>query len=267
MCKFCSPKGGKDLMFYDNRDSMNISYGQYQGVNVMASLLMKGNMLVLSGTGSYRSESDCYYEDEGLDCDSEGSTNSNSVYLKIAYCPFCGKKIESYEFENRSINDKIVVLEDKLEDKKAKLARIGLHARFSFVARDEDLYKKARDMVWEKFKGDCKLIPLKLETILKEIGNLKVQILYGLTNDSYYRSYSCPAFDPEEGVKFDGANFGEFHGRLYSITEEQYHMLADMGLIKENLTKLDSMRTKGIKYQREIDETIKKIAELKKNLK
>ncbi len=44
-------------------------------------------------------------------------------------------------------------------------------------------------------------------------------------------------------------------------------MLADMGLIKENLTKLDSMRTKGIKYQREIDETIKKIAELKKKLK
>ena len=253
-------------MFYDNRDSMNISYGQYQGVNVMASLLMKGNMLVLSGTGSYRSESDCYYEDEGLDCDSEGSTNSDSVYLKIAYCPFCGKKIESYEFENRSINDKIVVLENKLEDKKAKLARVGLHARFSFVAKD-DLYRKAKDMVWEDFTGDCKLIPLKLETILKEIGNLKVQMLYGLTNDGYYSSFVCPTFDPEEGIKFTGARCGEFHGETYSITEEQYHMLAGMGLIKENLIKLNGVKSKRVKLQKDIDETINRIDELKKKLK
>ena len=76
MCKFCDNNKSKKILSYDNANSMNISYGQYQGVNIYASLSMKENMLLLEGSGSYRSKSDCYYDDE-LDCNSEYANNSN----------------------------------------------------------------------------------------------------------------------------------------------------------------------------------------------
>ena len=92
MCKFCDSKKEKNVLLYDNHNSMNIHYGQYQGVHVNASLTLKGNMLILNGSGNYRSRSDCYYEDQGLDCDGEFSKNASDEYIKIEYCPFCGKK-------------------------------------------------------------------------------------------------------------------------------------------------------------------------------
>ena len=269
MCKFCDSKKEKRVLSYDNHDSMNIYCGQYQGVSVSADISMKGNMLILAGHGSYRSRSDCYYEDEGLDCDSEGAENSPEEYIKIEYCPFCGKKIESTEYEKRKTNDELQLLKYKLKKTEEKIDRLGLHVSFTFVAKG-DKYEKARNMVWKDFEADCKLIPITLETILKEFGNLKAHIRYG-TMDSYGYSTvdykSCPKFNPKEGVKFNGSGFGEFHGYTYSITNEQYEMLISMGLVKGNKTKLNKMVEKRIKLKEDVEKMKKRIKILEVELK
>lgn len=269
MCKFCDSNKEKRVMSYDNHDSMNIYCGQYQGVSVTANLSMKGNMLALAGSGSYRSRSDCYYEDEGLDCDSEGAENSPENYIKIEYCPFCGKKLDSTEYEKRKTKDELDFLKYKLKDTEEKISRLGLHAYFTFVAKG-DKYEKAKSMVWKDFHADCKLIPITLDTILKEFGNLKVHIQYGIMDEyGYFRgSYDpCPMFNSKEGIKFNGASFGEFHGKTYSITNDDYEMFINMGLIKGNKTKLNKMVEKNSKLKEGAEKMKKKIKSLEVKLK
>jgi hypothetical protein len=247
---------------------MAIYCGQYQGVNVMADLSMKGNMLILNGSGSYRSRSDCYYEDEGLDCDNEGAEQTKGSYIKIEYCPFCGKKLESTDYEKNKLKDTIEAVKCKLERAKVKLALCGLRVNFTFVAKG-DLYEKAKDMVWKDFTGKCELLPIKLETILKEFGNLKAHIIYGRVHEyDYVGDFTpAPALNMEEGIKFSGAGFGEFHGYTYCITEEQYEMMIDMGLCKKNAAKLKKIKEGHVKYQEEVKSLEMKLDELKKKLK
>ena len=260
MCKFCDSKKGKEVMTYDNYGSMNIYCGQYQGVNVVANLLMKGNMLTLNGSGSYRSRSDCYYENEGLDCDNEHSEDSNGSYIKIEYCPFCGKKLESNVVEIKKTKDEIDAVKHKLEVMKKKLSSITIKVDFSFKANDEASYKKAEKMLWEDFGIGAKIKSLTLETILKEFGNLKAHVSYTDLRD-------CQEFEFDKGIKFCGSSRGEFYGYVYSITEEQYDTLVDMGLIKRNDIKLASIRNKKAKVQEEVDKLNNKLISLQKKLK
>ena len=212
-------------MSYDNYKSMNICYGQYQGVNVVANLSMKGNMLTLNGSGSYRSRSDCYYENEGLDCFNEHSEGSNGNYIKIEYCPFCGKKLESNEFEIKKTKDEIDVVKHKLEAVKEKLQSITIKVDFSFKTNDEASYKKAKEMLWEDFIIGVKIKPIKIKTILEEFVNLNAHVSYNDLRD-------CQEFAFDKGIKFCGSSGYKFYGPVYSVTEEQYDTLVDMGLIK-----------------------------------
>ena len=79
MCKFCESNRLKSISNYDNIDSMNISYGQRQGVSIFADLSMMGNLMVLDGDGSYRSQSDCYYEDWGLEIDNKDAKKTTET--------------------------------------------------------------------------------------------------------------------------------------------------------------------------------------------
>ena len=267
MCKYCDTIKEKSLLSYDNYGSMNVCYGQYQGVNVVASLSMKGNMLMLNASGSYRSTSDCYYEEEGLDCDNKQSIDSPGNYIKIKYCPFCGKELNSTIFDKKKLTDDIELVKRKLEKAKNKLALAGLRVTFTFTAKD-DLYDKAKDIVWKDYHANCKLLPVRLETIIKEFGTLKAHMIYGRSgDDGYYYNSPCPAFNPEEGVKFNGSAFNEFHGYTYSITEEQYDTLINMGLAKRNINKLKDVKVKHAKYQEDVDKLNKKLNALKMELK
>ncbi len=247
-------------MSYDNHRSMNIYCDQYQGVNVIANLSMKGNMLILNGSGSYRSRSDCYYESEGLDCDNEHSKDSKGNYIKIEYCPFCGKKLESNEFEIKKTKDEIDVVKHKLEEAKEKLSSITMKINFSFKTNDKASYKKAEEMIWEDFVIGVKIKPIKIETILKEFGNLKAHVSYDDLRD-------CQEFAFDKGIGFYGYSGGEFYGYVYSITEEQYDTLVDMGLIKRNAIKADGVRNKRAKVQKEIDKLNNNLISLQKKLK
>jgi hypothetical protein len=63
--------------------------GEHKGVCVYSNMYMQGNMLLLNGGGSYRSESDIYYESQGVEIDPEISAKSDMRYIKIDFCPFC----------------------------------------------------------------------------------------------------------------------------------------------------------------------------------
>ena len=260
MCKFCDSKKEKEVMSYDNYESMDICYGQYQGVNVVANLSMKGNMLILNGSGSYRSRSDCYYENEGLDCDNENSEVSEGSYIRIKYCPFCGKKLESNEFEIKKTKDEIDAVKHKLEAAKEKLSSITIKVDFSFKTNDEASYKKAEEMLWENLIICARMKPIKIETILKEFGNLKAHVSYDDLCD-------CQELEFDKGITFRGSSRGEFYGYTYSVTEEQYDTLVDMGLIKRNDIKLAGIRNKKAKVQEMVDKLNNKLISLQKKLK
>ena len=85
MCKYCDSLKENSLISYDNYKSMNVSFGQYRGVNVYGNIYMKGNMLSISCGGSYRSDFDCYAESEGLDIDNEYASNSEQNYIHIVH--------------------------------------------------------------------------------------------------------------------------------------------------------------------------------------
>lgn len=116
MCEFCESNEIRTIGSYSNHDSMDIYFDQYKGVSVYSYLEMKKDMLLLSGSGNYRSGHDCYYESEGLDCDGENSKNSKPKLIKIQYCPFCGRKLDSIEYEKECATRELPKI-NKLLDK------------------------------------------------------------------------------------------------------------------------------------------------------
>ena len=58
MCKFCKDNKLKNLLSYNNIESMPKCMGEHKGVSVFSNMYMQGNMLLIDGDGSYRSESD-----------------------------------------------------------------------------------------------------------------------------------------------------------------------------------------------------------------
>lgn len=125
MCKYCESKKPIQLATYNNRDVMDISYGQYQGVNVNASISMHGNMIMLNGRGSYRSKSDCYYEDCGLDCDNQNSRDNDPEIFQINFCPFCGRNLsDANQYNVEDANRKFAANKERIKDIEH---RISLH--------------------------------------------------------------------------------------------------------------------------------------------
>lgn len=271
MCKFCDSNKEKNVLSYDNHDSMNIHCGQYQGVHVNASLTIKGNMLILNGSGNYRSRSDCFYENEGLDCDGEFSENASDKYIKIEYCPFCGKKLESTEFEKKNTKDKIETIKAAIKKENSRFKNLKLQACFTWIVEGNSIIERVYKMAFgdEDHSGN-KRISIPLNTILKEGGNLKIRILYG---ENTCTPYNIPPFNPEEGIVFSGAycdykkEKGEFYGDYYALTDEQYDMLVERGLIKRNDKKFNELKVKYTKCKESIDKLEKKFEQLKNELK
>lgn len=261
MCKFCDSNKEKDILSYNNHDSMNVYYGQYQGVSIYADLSMKGNMLILNASGSYRSRSDCYYEDEGIDCDGEHSNDSQGKYVKIKFCPFCGKKLDSTEFEKKDTEDTIKSLEKKLKKAQTQLEQLGLHVAFTLITKEEEAYKKAYEMIWES------KLNLTLET-MKNLGEVKVSLEFG---NNEPRFYEYPPFDAKVGASFSQSSYdsgkGKFYGIYYCITEKQYDMLVNMGFISKNNKKLKEMKEKQANLQEDIKNMENKLEKLKNKLK
>jgi hypothetical protein len=170
-------------------------------------------------------------------------------FASFGYCP-----------KEKKTKDEIDIVKYKLESAKEKFSSVTIKVDFSFKTNDEASYKKAEGMLWDDFIIGAKIKSLTLETILKEFGNLKAHVSYDDLHD-------CQEFAFDEGIKFRGSSRGKFYGYSYSITEEQYDTLVDMGLIKRNDIKLAGIRNKKAKVQEMVDKLNNKLISLQKKLK
>lgn len=290
MCKFCDNLIKTNLMHYDNYDSMRISYGQYSGVNVQSNLYIDGNMLILDANGSYRSRSDCYYEAEGLDINNERSYNSKADYIKIKYCPFCGKEIKSVLYEKTKTNDEIIELKNKLKELKSDLDYSNMFINFEWSLNKrtpeeidkmvEEHRKEVEAKGW-KFTGrdsyaervqyygyDEKYYdnPLTLKELKEKFSNVKGDIIYGNVREDDRYGDLPDKFTLDTKIRSGSYFHPTYYARTYILTDKMYEKLAELGYIQKNDSKYNAMVKKREKINKEIEKTKNKLNELKEYL-
>ena len=267
MCKYCDSLKEKSLVSYDNSDSMNISYGQYQGVNVYGSVYMKGNMLSIGCSGSYRSESDCYYDDD-LDCDSTYSQNSDNSYIRIQYCPFCGKKLEDHTYEKQKANDDIKKLKENLEWLEQDYRDNNLIVDCDFHCNKRILHNvqtghvswgDREEIDYIKYDNDN---PLTLKQISEVFPKVTLNVYYGCQQKSWNKCIreECPSLTLHTKIKSNGYCRGTYYSYQYKLTDEMYFKLIELGYIEHNEKKYNELK----KSQKEIFDNI---IQIKKNIK
>lgn len=264
MCKYCKDETRKTILEYDNRDSMNISYGQYQGVNVMSYLEIQGNALFLSGHGTYRSGSDCYYEEQGLDCDNEVSNKIDDVYIKIDYCPFCGKKIKSTVYERLQLEKKKNKLLQKAKDLQCKINLQQVFCQFSFKYHFDEVRKTE-----STFFNEPKLKDMSLKDMLNsaKVFDLKCELTYGYDH-RYFYSYEFELLPFDEHIKCgcysynNKTKIAEFNTTTYRLDEERYNELIELLNLEGNQKKFKSVIDKKEKLESELNNVNESIADI-----
>lgn len=289
MCKFCDNLAKTNLMHYDNYDSMGISYGQYSGVNVQSNLYINGNMLILDGNGSYRSRSDCYYEDAGLEINNERAHNSKADYIQIKYCPFCGKEIKSVLYEKTKTNDEIIELKDKLKELKSDLDYSNMFINFEWSLKErtpEEIDKMVEEYKNGSTKDDYRPIvsvyresikyygydkkyfdnPLTLKELKEKFSNIKGDIIYGEVREEDRYGDLPDKFTLDTKIRSGSYFRPTYYGSTYILTDEMYEKLAELGYIKKNDSKYNAMIKRREKIKKEIQKTKNKLNELKEYL-
>ena len=289
MCKFCDNLVKTNLMHYDNYDSMGISYGQYSGVNVQSNLYINGNMLILDGNGSYRSRSDCYYEDAGLEINNERAHNSKADYIQIKYCPFCGKEIKSVLYEKTKTNDEIIELKDKLKELKSDLDYSNMFINFEWSLKErtpEEIDKMVEEYKNGSTKDDYRPIvsvyresikyygydekyfdnPLTLKELKEKFSNIKGDIIYGNVREEDRYDGLPDKFTLDTKIRSGSYFRPTYYGSTYTLTDEMYEKLAELGYIQKNDSKYNAMIKRREKIKKEIQKTKNKLNELKEYL-
>ena len=249
MCKYCDNK--TKILSYDNHDNMKISFGQYSGVHVWSELFMNGNALVLDAGGSYRSESDCYYDSEGLECDGKSAAYKKGTYLKIKYCPFCGKKINSKSFELMKAKEDLEKAKKTRNELNEELKYNGLFVEFRWCGEygiNEELSEKytIEEIIAKYRKVECILY-----TRVTYIGNIYNTGPF-ITKDTKIAISSY--FQPR------------FYSRTYIITEEEYNKLIDLGIAQNKDKEIEKLKKKEDKILDKINKLTEQIEELKKQI-
>jgi len=268
MCKFCDSLKEKSLVSYNNRKNMDIYCGQYQGVNVYGTVYMKGNMLSIGCSGSYRSRFDCYYEDEGLECDNENAHTSNNSYIHIQYCPFCGRKLEDHTYEKQKTNDDLKKLKEKLKWLEQDLRDYSLVVVCDWFCNKRILHNveiwpgKLGDRTeydYIEYKNDS---PLTFNQISEKFPKVSLKVYYGRPQKDWnkYIRAKLPLFTFNTKIKSNGYYSGEYSSCDYVLTDEMYFKLVELGYIKHNKEKYDDL-----KKEQEI--ITKDIINVKKNIK
>ena len=290
MCEFCDNLTKTNLMHYDNHDTMGISYGQYSGVNVQSNLYINGNMLILDGNGSYRSRSDCYYEDAGLEINNERAHNSKADYIKIKYCPFCGKEIKSVLYEKTKTNDEIIELKDKLKELKKDLDYSNMFINFEWSLNKrtpeeidkmvEEHRKEVEAIGWQfvninsyiesiQYYGYIEKYfdnPLTLKELKEKFSNVKGDIIYGDVREDCKYGDLPDKFTLDTKIRSGSYFRPTYYGCTYTLTDEMYEKLAELGYIQKNDSKYNAMIKKREKLKKEIEKTKNKLNELKEYL-
>lgn len=258
MCKYCNKKNNISLFNYNNAKNMNVCCGQHQGVNVYSTVSMQGNVLFLDADDSYRSNSDCYYEDQGVDCPNEKAQKINVSYIKIEFCPFCGKKLESNLYEVLELEKKKSVIEKKIDKIRVKLPKMKIFCQFV-------LY----DYPFSNTKNE-KHLDLELPDInditfveLFKFNNVKPYVYYGAD----CISMEIETLTKDSVIKLNARRWNtkkklaEAFTPCYVINEDMYSELVEHGLFKKDDKKLKKLREESSKLR---DDLTKLEIQLKK---
>ena len=280
MCKICENTSSSlyqhQILKYDNRRSMSVSFGQYKGVKVDSRLYLKGNMLIMGAFGSYRSDFDCYYESQGLDIDDLKGSKSPDSYIKIEYCPFCGRKLDSTLYESTKAKDDIEELKSEIDYLENELRKNQILIRFTF---DEP----NRHEITEEFTINGKVHtqtrwvadaigydnknPIILAEIFKKYDNIQIDINLKGGDSRGYGYQNNPEYKLDTPIKLNGSGMYQFWSYIYMITEKTYRKLAEFGYIKIDEEKLSILKKEQKNIEKQIQEKKTKIQELKKYLK
>ena len=267
MCKFCEDKNGCNILWYSNRSSMNVYCGQYQGVGANASLNMIGNMLELHANGSYRSQSDCYYESEGLEIDDKYSANAKPSYMKISYCPFCGRKLESKIFEKTILQDQIQELEVELQSRKEKLNKLHICIRFDWNYPGKKITIYDLSYCDERYKNGMKEQSVPINTLLERGAKVSCEMHCGNIHPGFGAERK-EEFDFEKEVECTYCWWNKYETDWYYTNEKTLNKLQKLGLINRISRKdIKEMNAKREEIIKEITAFENKINELNEKLK
>lgn len=190
MCKYCNDNKLKNLLSYDNIESMSTCMGQHKGVNVYSNMYMQGNMLLIDGGGSYKSESDIFYESQGIELDSEISAKDEMSYIKIEFCPFCGRKLDSKDYEIRKAADDQNKLKCEMEWLKLDMKDAQLYAQITWKDEkgSEHLFNKHGE--YGAYSNNMSISEIKKN----KFRCLKGRIIYGVKRNSFHGNIKewCP---------------------------------------------------------------------------
>jgi len=275
MCKFCGKNKEKSLVSYDNYKNMNVSFGQFQGVNVHGTVFMKGNMLSIACGGSYRSDSDCYYESEGIECDDEYSSNSEPNYIQITYCPFCGHKLDSHVYEKQKTKDDIETLKGKLKWLEQDLRDYSLIITSHWCCNKRVLHNvevlpgKFGDRIEYDYIKYDNGNPLNINEISEIFPEVSINIYYGCPQKEWNKHIfnDLPEFTLNTKIKYCSYYDGRYNSNVYQITDKIYFKLVELGYIKHDENKYDELKNKQKEIQAKIINSKKKIKELQQYLK
>lgn len=290
MCEFCDNLDKTNLMHYDNHDSMGVYCGQYSGVNVQSNLYIKGNMLILDGNGSYRSRSDCYYETEGLEIENERAYDSKANYIKIKYCPFCGKEIKSVLYEKTKTNDEIIWLKNKLKELKTDLDYSNMFINFKWslnkrtpeeIDKMVEEHKKEVEAIGWKFTNIESYIegiqyygyiekyydnPLTLKELKEKFTDVKGDIIYGDVREDDRYGDLPDKFTLNTKIRSGTYFRPTYYARTYILTDKMYEKLAELGYIQKDDSKYNDMIKKRETIKKEIEKVNNKLNELNEYL-
>ena len=265
MCEYCNKKNNISLLNYNNAKNMNVCCGQHRGVNVYSTVSMQGNVLFLDANGSYRSNSDCYYEEQGIDSPNEYANHANKSYIKIEFCPFCGKKLDSNLYEVLELKKKKANVEKKIKKIRDKLPNMKLFCQFV-------LY----DYPFQKIKNDNYFDVPEVDDMniveLSNFNNVKTYVYYGVD----YINFESKVLTEDSAIKLKvrkwntKTKLAEVVTLCYAIDEDMYSKLVELKLIKRNSKKLKKFNEENNKLQNDyvrlefqLKELNKKINELK----
>lgn len=250
MCEFCEGES-KVLLAYSNADSMKVIYGQYCGVKVFSRLEMCGNKMTLSGGGSYRSGSDCYYEAEGLDTEDEVATLGDESYIRISYCPFCGREIKSKEYEISSVKEEIRVLTSELADLRVAYEEMRTYFyvwwKKEHVGADEDYDEN----------------PLTLDELMGGYDG-RCYIEYGGEYQLYRKDR--PVYHYGDKILCSCYSRPKYMSQVYFVGEDEIRKMVELGYLKEQGKKLESFNRKRDKMGEKIGKKEVLLEKLKRKL-
>ena len=260
MCKFCDDNKLKNLLSYNNVESMPKCMGEHKGISVFSNMYMQGNMLLIDGDGSYRSESDIFYESQGLEIDNEVSAKGKMRYIKIKFCPFCGRKLDNKDYEYRKALDDQEQLKQELEWLKLDMRDAQLHAQITW--KDKKVVEHRFNALGEngEYKNDMSISEIKKN----KFRCLKGRLIYGVRRGSFHGNIKD--WRPDVHIECHHYGCGTFYSDWYIVPVDHLDEFCNLTKVVKDNSELEKLLETKKSIEENISKLNKKIVALSKHI-